>query len=249
MKGRVYDPAEKRFLTPDPMVGDPADGQQYNPYSYVRNSPLNNMTGGDCAPGVSCDTVLAVQARDAALLLNYKLQELAAHIRQRDAEVNQSSKPWGWNGTSKKVDHDAILGKPDQNHVVHTGRPDGEIVFEGHGTWREIDGYIVVPEGTTITFYSPHGTSIWDYQGPLIAKDVEIGTINVDGKLVLFQPQTFYPGDVIPNYTLRPNGPMIHGDTEFFVSQNTRLDVLLQPNMGNVHWAACRQVIPDWYTK
>ncbi|MCX5231441.1 RHS repeat-associated core domain-containing protein [Streptomyces sp. NBC_00233] len=41
MKGRVYDPAIKRFLTPDPLVSDPTDTQSWNHYSYVRNSPLN----------------------------------------------------------------------------------------------------------------------------------------------------------------------------------------------------------------
>ena len=291
MKGRVYDPAQKRFLTPDPMVGDPADGQQYNPYSYVRNSPLNltdpsgyracddgmlltkhnyngsecgnrrgralfqqdvradsyftsvtGFTGGDCAPGVSCATVQAGQARDAQLLANYKLQEAMA---QRAAEVNQSSKPWGWNGTRQKVIPASTVHSV--NGVVHTGRPDGGIVYEGHGVWRVADGHVVVPQGTTITFYSPHNTNIADVQGPLIAMDKPIGPINVNNQLLMFQPQTFYPGDVIPNYWLLPNGPMVHGDTEFFVSQPTRLEVLLQPNLGNVHWAACRQVIPDNY--
>ena len=41
MKGRVYDPSLSRFLTPDPAVSDRYDGQSWNPYSYVRNTPLN----------------------------------------------------------------------------------------------------------------------------------------------------------------------------------------------------------------
>nr|WP_241847712.1 FG-GAP-like repeat-containing protein [Streptomyces sp. CB02009] len=42
MKGRIYDSADKTFLTPDPIVSSPGSSQSWNPYSYVKNSPLNN---------------------------------------------------------------------------------------------------------------------------------------------------------------------------------------------------------------
>ena len=41
MRGRIYDRAQYRFLTPDPVIADPLFGQAYNPYSYVYNNPLN----------------------------------------------------------------------------------------------------------------------------------------------------------------------------------------------------------------
>ncbi|WP_437719851.1 RHS repeat domain-containing protein [Sorangium sp. So ce861] len=37
MRGRVYDPSLRRFLTPDPLVTNPLWGQSYNRYSYVMN--------------------------------------------------------------------------------------------------------------------------------------------------------------------------------------------------------------------
>ncbi len=40
MRGRVYDPAQARFLSPDPIVARPESGQSFNPYSYVWNNPL-----------------------------------------------------------------------------------------------------------------------------------------------------------------------------------------------------------------
>ncbi|MGB5102584.1 MAG: FG-GAP-like repeat-containing protein, partial [Steroidobacteraceae bacterium] len=40
MDGRVYDPVLGRFLSPDPVVQAPYDGQNLNRYSYVRNNPL-----------------------------------------------------------------------------------------------------------------------------------------------------------------------------------------------------------------
>lgn len=48
MRGRVYDPTTRRFLTPDP-VSHPLIGQSLNRYSYVRNNPatLIDPTGFD----------------------------------------------------------------------------------------------------------------------------------------------------------------------------------------------------------
>jgi RHS repeat-associated protein len=47
MKGRVYDPSLRRFLTPDPVVAAPLWGQSFNRYSYVLNDPVNlvDLTG------------------------------------------------------------------------------------------------------------------------------------------------------------------------------------------------------------
>jgi len=39
MKGRIYDPLTRHFLTPDPFIGRPLDSQNYNRYSYVGNNP------------------------------------------------------------------------------------------------------------------------------------------------------------------------------------------------------------------
>jgi RHS repeat-associated protein len=41
MNGRVYDPLTAKFLSGDPLVQDPTNGQNYNRYSYVLNNPTN----------------------------------------------------------------------------------------------------------------------------------------------------------------------------------------------------------------
>jgi RHS repeat-associated protein len=41
MKGRIYDPSQRRFLSPDPLVSRPLNAQSYNRYSYVYNNPLS----------------------------------------------------------------------------------------------------------------------------------------------------------------------------------------------------------------
>ena len=44
---RYYDPAIGRFITPDSIVPNPLNGQDYNRYTYVRNNPVkyNDPTG------------------------------------------------------------------------------------------------------------------------------------------------------------------------------------------------------------
>lgn len=39
MNGRVYDPLVGRFMSADPSIPDPTEGQNYNRYSYVLNNP------------------------------------------------------------------------------------------------------------------------------------------------------------------------------------------------------------------
>jgi RHS repeat-associated protein len=50
-RGRVYNPSLRRFLTPDPIISNPLNGQTYNPYSYVRNDPVNRID-----PSGYCDS-------------------------------------------------------------------------------------------------------------------------------------------------------------------------------------------------
>ncbi|WP_332856471.1 RHS repeat-associated core domain-containing protein [Duganella sp. S19_KUP01_CR8] len=41
MNGRVYDPFVAKFMSGDPLIQDPTNGQNYNRYSYVLNNPTN----------------------------------------------------------------------------------------------------------------------------------------------------------------------------------------------------------------
>lgn len=58
MKGRIYDPQARRFLTPDPILQDPLSSQGHNRYTYVWNNPstLIDPTGWQgCGPeNASC---------------------------------------------------------------------------------------------------------------------------------------------------------------------------------------------------
>lgn len=54
MNGRVYDPLVARFMSGDPLIQNPLDGQSYNRYSYVLNNPTNltDPTGFACEPTI-----------------------------------------------------------------------------------------------------------------------------------------------------------------------------------------------------
>gem|GEM_PF-4020657 len=51
MNGRVYDPLVARFVSGDPLIQDPVDGQNYNRYSYVLNNPTNHTDPSGFACG------------------------------------------------------------------------------------------------------------------------------------------------------------------------------------------------------
>jgi len=59
MRGRMYDPHARRFLTPDPIVPNPLSGQDYNRYAYVGNNPttLTDPTGHIGEGGGSGDRI------------------------------------------------------------------------------------------------------------------------------------------------------------------------------------------------
>ncbi|ADI05344.1 RHS/YD repeat-containing protein [Streptomyces bingchenggensis BCW-1] len=110
------------------------------------------------------------------------------------------------------------------------GRPDNEMVFTGHGGIRAGDGSpVTVPEGTSVAMYSRHGEKIYHDEGTIIE------TRNPTPL------EVYKPGEQLPDYSLfPPNGLDVTGRT---VAQEVRLSKLLLPNMGRVHWSACRSVV------
>ncbi|GAB2870727.1 putative adhesin [Streptomyces mayteni] len=131
-----------------------------------------------------------------------------------------------------------------------TGRPDGQLVFSGHGGFQILTLFrrrVVVPEGTSIAFYSPHGRPLTNARAfsvergrPIELRDPAGNVVGVENAAPV---EVFGPGDRIPNYTLYPPEELrVRGDPHT-VSSPTRLGDLLQPNLGQVHWAACRNRI------
>ena len=122
--------------------------------------------------------------------------------------------------------------------VRNIGRPDSELVLSGHGGIHidEVGGHTTVPENTWLAMYSRHGEGISDSLGNAIERG-DPGTVPVE---------IHGPGEKIPNYVLAPGhygDPLNILGTPRTLTVNgiTPLSDLLHPNMGVVHWVACRK--------
>jgi hypothetical protein len=106
-------------------------------------------------------------------------------------------------------------------------------VFSGHGAFNLDDGFLEVPEGTTINTYSNLGEGISDSLG----NQIELG--NAQGLI----QNSYGPGDIIPNYTLYPGDnpalSIIMNEGVYTPESPVTLNELIGPNMGTVDWAAC----------
>lgn len=118
-------------------------------------------------------------------------------------------------------------------------------VFAGHGAIRPGDpSTVTIPEGTSLTMYIRHGMPISDQLGYAIETNDIATMARVEARGPDFYEKFTYPaGSSIPDYSLLP-GPNLHiAPTSRTVDRPTRLSELLEPNMGDWHWAACRVVV------
>ncbi|MBS0577330.1 MAG: RHS repeat protein [Proteobacteria bacterium] len=84
MNGRIYDPQLGRFLQADPLVAQPANPQNWNPYAYVFNNPLANTDPtGMFSVGQALRTI-------AAIVVSIYFPEFAAWA-------------WGWSAFAGAV--------------------------------------------------------------------------------------------------------------------------------------------------
>lgn len=143
------------------------------------------------------------------------------------------------------------------------------LVLYGHGAHHTHDGDCTIPEGTTITFYGPHG-AILDKNvssaladGEIITTDdltyvkdeiyylkKEISVVNrVDESKLEKFPKTYGPGEKVPNYFLNPaphsftnNTPVNRVKIEVGLVEEMWLlsDILVDLKGEDIHWAACR---------
>ncbi|MGV9345204.1 putative T7SS-secreted protein [Streptomyces spiralis] len=117
--------------------------------------------------------------------------------------------------------------------VREMGRPDNQFVLSGHGGIRMGDGTpVTVPDGTSVHMYSRHGQPISDALGNEIETDTPPAL------------EVYGSGEQLPNYSLFPGDDLniLGTPRNVTVTTETPLSKLLRPNMGPVHWAACRSM-------
>jgi RHS repeat-associated protein len=69
LRGRVYDPVQKRFLTPDPVVSSPFQSQAYNRFAYVWNNPLSYTDPSGFDPEPAGDGSAGLDVRPGDLVM------------------------------------------------------------------------------------------------------------------------------------------------------------------------------------
>lgn len=125
------------------------------------------------------------------------------------------------------------------------------VVISGHGSYRDSDPKIVVPQGKTIYFYVAHGQGLSNAIG-MAVEGFEAGVPPAP-------VETFRAGDQVVNYILSyPSDLLLNGTkqnakfdwiTVTDVKACVPLSVLLKDSRciaaSEIHWAACRS-LANW---
>lgn len=144
MNGRVYDPLIGRFISADPMIDAPYDGQAYSRYSYVNNNPTNlTDPTGFCVKETGsniCDKEKTAQDKAESAQVKWTQQFVKAAtalgVSRSDAlnfanRIISAAKEAGGEGkkdvnNNQKVDaKSAISGYVDAKAAIPTGQVNG----------------------------------------------------------------------------------------------------------------------------
>ncbi|MFJ7905387.1 ricin-type beta-trefoil lectin domain protein [Kitasatospora sp. NPDC096204] len=146
----------------------------------------------------------------------------------------------GRKAAAESAEPSAPKGRSGGATPVGGFRPDGEVVFQGHGSYHPADGTIIVPEGTTFVVYGEFGTKLHYYDGHKVAGASPTAPSPV---------AVYKSGEVMPNFTLHPLGmrpdtglPFAYRVGSEIVDEPTLLSDLIKPGAGTCHWAACQSV-------
>ncbi len=152
----MYDPAQKRFLSPDPHVTDPLFGQNYNRYSYVLNNPLRftDPTGFDpkLLPSVSGIIGQSTNGQDAGGVITFEddsclaraaraggvqMSDDSGHNESVDNGLESTMTITVEDGTDEGRDHDRgmalMLARPTAVQLPG----DNGVLFKAHGSRRD----------------------------------------------------------------------------------------------------------------
>jgi len=220
-----------RFISVDPLYAEPlqmggekvsqllSDPQGFNLYSYARNNPLAYTDPSGYDPIAAGDSLPYASVLSRTTVLPYKSvlpsrrTDIVAHGAWVTKDEVQSNEKGGYDMT-------------------------WDVIKKGSKA-----GYFVVPDGTTITAYAPHGFAITEELG----RAIQLGGMRPEQFQV-----TYHPGDVIPDYLLLPPKGLrafhLSGVNTVTVDEPTSLSSVIKPGMGAVNLAMCLEdVNPPWH--
>ncbi|WP_240103814.1 putative adhesin, partial [Streptomyces sp. MUM 16J] len=115
------------------------------------------------------------------------------------------------------------------------GRPDGQTVIAGHGSYVRGTGDMQMPSGTWGYFYVEDGVGLKQSKGLAVEQGEKVRPTEIVG-----------PGRSLPNYTVSPGDDLKMMSGSITVSKDTLLSEILKPNMGPVHISICRKHCDPW---
>jgi RHS repeat-associated protein len=200
MNGRVYDPLVGRFMSGDPLVQDPYNGQSYNRYSYVLNNPTDftDPTGFACA-----DTGAEAGCGGKGLSISGQMTSTLYENSSGseggvgNGRASRSTKvtPAGTNGADAKANPGATT--VSANSATGGRDPKGLVsaLFDtGKGVWNAGVGFVetvpnliggAVPGAPDYSSFLQNYRAIYDT--PIFGSTIEfltgIGTLKVLGEL------------------------------------------------------------------
>jgi RHS repeat-associated protein len=267
--GRFMTPdwAAKPTAVPYAMFGNP---QSLNLYSYVGNNPLLHFDpDGHCWPAQSCFQAIANTVNNfsnnvfnssassspaMAALKTFGAGVLADTVKMAASPLTMGTATgtcMGGNGcsaggTALAVGGDVLKGAAIAGGLSAAagglmGAATDATVLSGHGMYDAANGMTTIPSGTTFTMPTGLGNTISDAYGGAIESGANLSPFTNE----MTGAQSYLSGSQAPNLTLYPpEGLNIQGSPTT-VSTPTNLNQILQPDMGNVQWAACCDVNPD----
>lgn len=228
LTNRYYDPGTAQFLTVDPLVAETGSA-----YGYVGGNPLNGADPSGLLsifghrigfhPGAGLNAIVNI-GRGASFGLSDKIANWIEPGASCTIAQNSTDQ---FLGSAAVIVAAGGAGAPEAEGGADT-------VFSGHGAYVEGSGEVTVPDGTSVSTYAPHDSTITDEM------DNQIETGNPPTPI-----RVYGTGETMPNYTLYPPDGLNIAGNPVTVTEPTPLSELLQENMGSCHWAACTEVIPS----
>jgi RHS repeat-associated protein len=134
MNGRVYDPLVGRFVSADPFIQDPTNGQGYNRYSYVLNNPTNlTDPTGFFEKGDSLRTIAQIEYN----AFEKQMEKLGDQFKAATGEAKEAigqkitnlAGSLGNNAKSPSANSDSGAGVPDAGKSGTSANSGGEKGF------------------------------------------------------------------------------------------------------------------------